>query len=160
MARAAAAEAGRSVGIGCTLIVVPHENVPVARDLARSQVASQARFSVMNHKVLGPATEAQAATLLKIAAVYDMNKHTPVKPGAAAEQQATTAQAQVVDDAFVDQFGVVGTVDTCVDRLNELAAMGVDRMSLWVPFVRNNADAERSYDLLINEVLPRVKAAS
>ena len=81
LARSAAADAGRRVGVGCMLVVLPHEDVAVARDLARAQVATQARFAVMNHKVQGPATDKQAATLLKIAAVYDMNKHARARDG-------------------------------------------------------------------------------
>ncbi|MEU1984478.1 LLM class flavin-dependent oxidoreductase [Nocardia sp. NPDC019395] len=157
LARSAAAAAGRQIGVGCTLIVVPHENVQVARDLARAQIASQARFSVMNNKVIGPATDAQAATLRKIAAVYDMNRHAQTGKGVPVGRVGA-AQAQAVDDDFADQFGVVGTVDTCVDRLTELAALGVDRMSLWLPYVKD-PEAEHAYDLLMNEVLPRVRAS-
>jgi 5,10-methylenetetrahydromethanopterin reductase len=156
MARSAAEAVGRQVGLGCTLVVVPHENVQVARDLARAQVASQARFSVMNHKVLGPATDEQTETLLKIASVYDMNKHAQI--GSRAPAGLVAAQAQAANDDFVDQFGVVGTVDTCVDRLKELSKLGLDRMSLWLPYVRD-ADSKHSYDLLMNEVLPRVRAS-
>ena len=156
LARTAAEAAGRDVGVGCMLVCAPHEDLTVARDLARAQVATQARFSVMNHKVLGPASEAQAAALRNIAAVYDMNKHAQLSPAASAARAA--AQSQAAPDEFVEQFGIVGTVDTCVDRLTELARLGVDRMSLWVPYVKS-ADTAHSYDLLVNEVLPRVRAA-
>jgi 5,10-methylenetetrahydromethanopterin reductase len=157
LARSAAADAGRRVDVGCILMVVPHEDITVARDLARPQIAGQARFSVMNHKVIGPATDAQAATMRKIAAVYDMNTHgghAPGDPGARVE----AAQAQAVGDEFVDQFGIVGSVDDCVGRLRELADVGLERMNLWLPYV-SDADANHSYDLLVNEVLPRVRAA-
>jgi len=152
LVRRAAADVGRDdVGIGCALMVVPHEDPQTARDIARPQVASQARFSVMNHKVIGPATDAQAATLLAIAKAYDMNKHGSV-------EGATSAHAAAADDDFVDQFGVVGTVETCVERLVELKALGLDRMSLWLPYARTDV-TRHSYDLLMNEVLPRVRAS-
>lgn len=144
--RAAAQEAGREVGVGCAVIVMPHEDVRVARDLARPTVASMSRFSVMNNKVIGPATEEQTEVLLKIAEVYDMNKH-----GDAA------AQSRVMPDEFVDQFGIVGTVDTCVERLRAFVDLGLDRMTLFFPQGRR-PDMAHSYELLVNEVLPQVHA--
>jgi 5,10-methylenetetrahydromethanopterin reductase len=148
---AASAAVRDGVGIGSAILVVPHEDVQVARDLARPQIASQARFSVMNHKVIGPATDAQAATLLAIAKAYDMNKHGSV-------EGASSAHADAVDDDFVDQFAVVGSVDTCVERLKGLADLGLDRLSLWLPYARS-AVSSHSYDLLVNKVLPRVRAS-
>jgi len=152
LVRDAAAAAGREgVGVGCALMVVPHDDPQAARDLARPQVASQARFSVMNHKVIGPATDAQTKTLLAIAKAYDMNKHGSV-------EGATSSHADAANDDFVDEFGVVGTVDTCVERLLELKSLGLDRMSLWLPYARNDV-SRRSYELLMGEVLPRVRAS-
>ncbi|KJL42334.1 Phthiodiolone/phenolphthiodiolone dimycocerosates ketoreductase [Microbacterium trichothecenolyticum] len=150
--RDAAAEAGRDgIGIGCAMMVVPHDDLQTARDLARPQVASQARFSVMNKRVMGPATPSQTATLLNIADAYDMNRHGSV-------EGAASAHADAADDDFVDQFAVVGSVDNCVERLIEISELGVDRMSLWLPYARGEVSA-RSYDLLMTEVLPRVRAA-
>jgi 5,10-methylenetetrahydromethanopterin reductase len=146
VAKAAAQEAGREVGVGCAVMAVPHEDVQVARTLARPTVASMSRFSVMNNKVIGPATREQTEALLKIAEVYDMNKH-----GDAA------AQSKVMSDELVEQFGIVGTVDTCVDRLKAFVDLGLDRMTLFFPQGRQ-AEMAHSYDLLVNEVLPKVRA--
>lgn len=147
LARTAATGAGREgVGVGCVVMAVPHEDIALARDAARATVATMSRFSVMNNKVVGPATDRQAATMLKIAEVYDMNKH-----GAAA------AQTQVIDDEFVDEFAIVGDVDTCVKRLIEFVDLGLERMTLWLPYTRDEA-LNHSYSLLVNEVLPRVRA--
>jgi 5,10-methylenetetrahydromethanopterin reductase len=145
IARTAAREMGREIGVGCVVLALPHEDVQVARNLARPTVATMARFSVMNKKVVGPATSAQAETMLKLAEVYDMNKH-----GDAA------AQTQVISDEFVDQFAVVGNVDTCVDRIREFVDLGLERMTLWMPYAKT-PEVAHSYDLLVNEVLPRVR---
>lgn len=145
IARAAARDAGRDVGVGCVVLAMPHEDVATARDLARPTVSTMARFSVMNNKVIGPATPAQTDTLLKIAAVYDMNKH-----GAGAAAQTTVA-----DDDFIDQFGVVGTVDTCVERLQQFVDLGLDRVTLVRPYTATS-EGDHSYRLLVDEVLPRV----
>jgi len=147
IARRAAAEAGTEVGVGNAVIVMPHDDVRIARDLARPTIASMARFSAMNNKVIGPATSEQAETLLRLAAVYDMNRH-----GEGA------VQTQVLGDDFVDQFGIVGSVDTCVDRIQEFIDMGLQRMTFWAPATRS-PEMDYSYDLLINKVLPRVRAS-
>jgi len=146
LARRAAQEAGRDVGVGCVVMAMPHEDVRVARELARPTIATMARFSVMNKKVIGPATDDQKEILLRIADVYDMNKH-----GDAA------AQTQVLSDEFVEQFGIVGSVDTCVDRIVEFVDLGLERMTLWMPYART-PEMTHSYNLLVNEVLPRVHA--
>ncbi|MBB3085554.1 LLM class flavin-dependent oxidoreductase [Geodermatophilus sabuli] len=146
IARTAAAGVGQDVGVGCAVVVMPHEDVRLARDLARPTVASMARFSAMNNKVIGPATPAQAETLLKLAEVYDMNRH-----------GATAVQTEVLPDEFVDQFGIVGSVDTCVDRIREFVDLGLQRMTFWTPYVKT-PDLAHSYDLLVNEVLPKVRA--
>ena len=149
LARTAAAEAGREgIGVGCVVTAVPHENVQIARKLARPTVAPLARFSVMNNKVVGPATASQAETMLKIAKVYDMNRH-----------GGEAMQTSIIDDEFVDQFAIVGSVETCVDRLNELVALGIDRMTLSRPPLLTNTDQAHSYALLVNEVLPKVRAS-
>ena len=153
VAQKAAAEAGKTVSLGCMVVATPHDDIGVSRDLARAQVATQARFSVMNNKIQGPATDQQAETLLKIASVYDMNKHAHTGGSSTA-----AAQAEAVTDDFVDQFGIVGSVDQCVERFSELADLGVDHMSVWVPYVQS-AETRRSYELLVNEVLPRVRAS-
>ena len=149
LARTAAAEAaGRGIGVGCVVTAVPHENVQIARKLARPTVAPLARFSVMNNKVVGPATASQAETMLKIAKVYDMNRH-----------GGEAMQTSIIDDEFVDRFAIVGSVETCVDRLNELVALGIDRITLSRPPLLTNTDQAHSYALLVNEVLPKVRAS-
>lgn len=146
IARAAAADVGREIGVGCVVMAIPHEDMAVARDIVRPTVATMTRFSVMNNKVVGPATDVQAETMLKIAASYDMNKH---------GQQSVPSDT--LPDEFVDQFAIVGDVDTCVERIKGFMDLGVDRMSLWFPYTRT-PDVQHSYDLMINEVLPRVRA--
>lgn len=146
LARTAAKQAGREVGVGCVVTVMPQEDIRIARDIVRPTVTTMARFSVMNNRIIGPATEEQAETMLKIAEVYDMNKH-----GEAA------AQTERISDRFVDEFAIVGDVDICVERLTAFVDLGLERMTLWMPYART-PEVAHSYDLLVNEVLPRVRA--
>ena len=47
-----------------------------------------------------------------------MNRHT----------QAGTAQSEVMSDDFVDGYAVVGPASACVDRLQEIAELGIDKV--------------------------------
>lgn len=145
LARSAAAEVGQEVGTGCVVIAMPQEDIRVSRDIVKPSVATMARFSVMNNKVIGPATSEQANIMRDVARVYDMNKHGEYAP-----------QTQVITDDFIDQFAIVGSVDTCVARLGEFVALGLDRMTLIIPYSRT-PEVQHSYDLLVKEVLPRVR---
>lgn len=147
LARTAAADAGKEVGVGCVVIAMPQEDIRIAREIVKPTVATMARFSVMNNKVIGPATDAQAHIMLKIAGVYDMNRHGEMAP-----------QTQMVTDEFVDQFAIVGSVEKCIDRLGGLMDLGLDRMTLVVPYTRT-PEVAHSYELLVNEVLPKLRSS-
>jgi 5,10-methylenetetrahydromethanopterin reductase len=117
----ACAEAARdpaSLQVGAFLNVVAHPDVAVARRLARGSLTSVARFSVMHGEVRGPATSEQRGVLGAVHRAYDMNDHT----------RAGTAQSEVMTDAFVDGYAVVGPAPVCVERLQEIAALGVDKV--------------------------------
>jgi len=121
VARQACADAGRdpsSLRIGAFLNVVAHPDVAVARRLARGSLTSVARFSVMHGEVRGPVTDDQRAVFGAVHRAYDANRHT----------QAGTAQSEVMSDEFVDGYAVVGPAGACVDRLEEIAELGVDKV--------------------------------
>lgn len=149
LARNAAIAHGRdadTLRIGAYVCVVPHSDVSVARRLAASTVATMVRFSVMNKQVMGPATERQAEIMLKIANVYDMNFH-----------GRSGAQSEVMDDEFIDQFSIVGSVDHCIARLRQLADLGLHRFTLFLP-LSDDPEIRVSYELLAKDVLPAAKA--
>lgn len=146
LARTAAADVGKEVGLGCVVIAMPQEDIRVAREIVKPTVATMARFSVMNNKVIGPSTAAQSEIMLEIAKVYDMNRHGELAP-----------QCQALTDEFIDQFAIVGNVEACVDRLRGLMGLGLDRMTLVFPYTQT-PEVVHSYELLVNEVLPRLRA--
>ena len=133
--------------IGAYVCVVPHSDVTVARRLAAATVATMARFSVMNRRVIGPATDCQTEVMLKLAEVYNMNTHG--KGG---------AQIDVLNADFIDQFGIVGPVEHCIRRIRKLGELGVDRLMLFLP-LSNDPEIETSYRLLAREVLPAAREA-
>jgi 5,10-methylenetetrahydromethanopterin reductase len=90
----------------------------VARHLASGAVGSFARFSVMHGTVVGPADDTQRRQLRAVHDAYDMNKHFT----------HGSSQAEAMTDDLIDTFGIAGPVSYCIDRLSELAEMGVSRV--------------------------------
>jgi len=153
VARTARTEAGldpAGVSYGAYVNVVAHPDVAVARRLASGGLASFARFSVMHGTVSGPATDDARAVFHGIHDAYDMNRHT----------RADGAQASQLTPEFVDRFGVVGPAPYCVDRLLELAGLGLDRFVVIGPTAgagdRDEFRAAR--DRIADEVVPALRS--
>lgn len=118
VARAARESAGLdpdTLSFGAYLNVVAHPQHDVARRLVRGSLTSLARFSVMHGDVTGPVDDEQRRVLLAIRESYDMNRHT----------HSAAQQAAAVTDEFVDRYAIVGESSRVVDRLHEVASMGV-----------------------------------
>ena len=127
----------------------PHHDQVYAREIAKGLVASMSRFSVMNKKVAGgPLTEHERANLERVGSTYDMGKH----------GDDGSKQSQSIDAEFIDQFGLVGDPQRCVDRMVEIVNLGINKLVLWT------ADTEgkpgESYQLAAHEVRPKVMAAT
>ena len=149
VAQKAAKEAGRpleSLGFGANLLVFPHTDIKVAREIIKGVVAGHARFGIMKKKIVGPTTAHQRKILEELAANYDMNDHG--KSG---------AQTAILDDEFVDQFAIVGTPEQCIERINSLMPLGLSRMNFITPISGNSEDLKLSYQLLAKEVLPGLR---
>ena len=131
---------------GAYIMVFPHTDRAKARNMARGLVASGARFSIMNRKVVGPVTDHQRQVLERLADSYDMNAHG--KHGG--------EHGNVIDDRFVDEFAVVGTPGECVERVQELVAMGIDRPVIYSGMKDQEGGAE-SYQMLLEEVMPALR---
>ncbi len=136
-----------AVSIGAQIIVVPHPDRVVARDLARDIAAPLARFSTINGRTVGPVDAADEAVFEGLRRHYDMSHH-------------GQAPAGVVTDDFVDRFAIVGPPEECIERLSELVSLGVTRFVVCRAAGGVNRDAERvSNDLFVREVMPAVRAA-
>jgi 5,10-methylenetetrahydromethanopterin reductase len=121
-----------------------------ARRSVSNMIASSARFSVINNALVGPATPAQKKVYDAIARSYDMNRH-----GGSGDQ------VNVLTDAFIDSFAIVGPPSACVERILELNAIGIDALMLAPPQGDADPDDIRDgYRLLVNDVIPKVRAAA
>jgi 5,10-methylenetetrahydromethanopterin reductase len=124
-AMGAHAAARQEAGLALTRIrpgifvpIVVHEDRATARRLISGAVGSLARFSVMHGTVTGPVSGDQRRSLEAVHSSYDMNSH--FRDG--------SAQSMALTDAVIDSFGIAGPAPYCVDRLAELAELGVGRV--------------------------------
>lgn len=130
--------------------VIVDEDVERARQAAAGSIASFARFSGMHGKVGGVVSERQRAVMEAIPRHYDMNRHF-----------STGDQASLVTGEFAAEYAIMGPASYCVERLTELAEMGIDRFH--IAEVARDIDPEiaRGYhDRFISEVLPRLAGGS
>ena len=118
-----AREARRSAGMEGDLPVaayvnlVVHDDGELARKLAAPAITSQARFAAMHGKVIGPVSDEAREILAKVHASYNMKQH-----GAHG--------ADFITSDFAHEFGIYGPPSYCIDRLAQLAELGVDRFIL------------------------------
>lgn len=138
-----------TISFGAHIPTYPHSNPSVARALAEGYVTAQARFGVMTNKVVGPVDDKQRANLERLAQNYDMNGH----------GQIGSAQTKVLDEDFVDAFGLLGDPKQAVERLKEIVGLGFRRLQL-VTSQATTDDGKESYELAASEILPAIRAAA
>jgi len=148
LGRAAGVGAGRAperIAMGAYVNLVCHPDRAVARDLVRGGLTTFARFSVMHGEVSGPADDASRKVLQRLHDGYDMRAHT----------RADSVQATLLDDAFVDRFAIAGPPDYCLERLQALANLGLDKVVISGPTAGSDpTQAQRAVALLDQAVVP------
>lgn len=133
-----------AVSFGAYVNLVCHTDADVARALARGGLSTFARFSVMHGRTHGPVTDVQRDVLTDVHDRYDIRSHT----------RADSVQADVLTDAFVDEYAIVGDPDSCRARLEVLEALGLDKVIVIGPTPGVDRDAAReSAKLLRDHVL-------
>jgi 5,10-methylenetetrahydromethanopterin reductase len=134
--------------MGVFLPVVVHPDRARARALISGGAASFARFSVMHGTVSGPVSDAQRRALEDVYAAYDMNSHF----------SAGSPQSAAVNDALIDGFAIAGPAPYCVERMSELAELGLDRIAVIAGVAGADPDEMRdSRRRLVAEVLPALR---
>ena len=104
------------VALGAIVTVVVDEDRDRAFALSRGGIATFVRFSAMHGRVHGMVSEHDARVMLDVPKAYDMYQHARTGP-----------QADVIDRDFAERFAILGPAGYCVDRLLELAELGIDR---------------------------------
>lgn len=147
-ARVAAGLDPDGVAFGAFLNCACHPDPDTARDLVRGGMSTFARFNVMHGKTAGPWSANAEEALQQLHDRYDMRQHT----------RPDSQQAQGLDDAFIDQFAIAGGPDYCLERLQELAGLGLDKMVLGGRLHLMQTDAaQTATGLMEREVLPVLK---
>lgn len=141
-ARAARREAGLDpdgIRYGAYLNIVCHPQVEVARELI-AFLDTFVRFSIMHGKSYGPVSDQEAKVLSDTHKGFNMRDHS----------------ASIMPPAeFVDQFAIVGPPETCIARIQQVVALGIDRIVVLGPTVdETTGDRKLAADLIVSEVLP------
>ncbi len=151
-ARKARAEAGldpNGIAFGAYVNCVSHRNIDLARELVSGGLSTFARFSVMHGEIAGPVSTDQRRVLDGLHRAYDMKHHTRVG----------SPQAKALTPEFIDGYAVVGSPDRCVDRLRELAVLGIERIIVIGPTAGADRDeARKAEQMFASEVLPALRS--
>ena len=151
VAREARQQAGldpNGVAFGAYLNLACHADIAAARNLVRGGLTTFARFNVMHGRTMGPWSDAAQSALHTLVSNYDMNKHT----------QGDSRQAGTLTGDFIDHFAIVGTPEACLERLQGLAALGLDKIVIGGRIaLSGNPDAARALELLEQQVLPALR---
>ena len=133
---------GAYVNVGC------HPDLDIARSLITGSVAAFAHFSSMPGSTGAGLGDQDKAIVAEVGRTYDSNLHlVNAAPHTAA-----------LEPEFIDRFAVVGDPDACIARLQGLAALGLERFILTgASFGADPAEAKRSSQLLVREVLPALR---
>lgn len=90
-----------------------------AKELMMPFVMAGSRFRVMDRKVRGLVSDHERKVLESIRDSYDINEHAKSTQGRAA-----------VDDEYLRAYAIVGDPAYCLERLQGIADLGVDRFSM------------------------------
>lgn len=136
------------IEFGATIAVTVDDDAEAARrSAAATTLAPIIRFSVMHGKPVGPVTPEVHEALMRVHSEYDMNRHG--RPG---------RQTAGIDDVLVEAFAIAGTPDYCIDRISELAEVGLTHMDIVSHWKVDEATGEVTQPQLTEAVLPGVHA--
>lgn len=151
VARTAREEAGLDgdIPFSAYIPLIVHDDPERGMQLGEGSLASQARFSVMHGKTVGPVSDKQKAMLFRIHDAYDMTRHT----------QGGSSQSATLNMEFAREFGIFGPPSYCIERLEELMELGVDRFFLpgGSALVSNDKEEAHAVARLVEEVIPQLR---
>jgi 5,10-methylenetetrahydromethanopterin reductase len=149
LARRASAAAGRPLpSLGAYVVVGCHPDAPTARDLVRGALAAFLHFSAMPGSTGAGVAEGDREAFAELGDRYDSRRH--LMNGA--------EHTAVLTDDMVERHAIIGPPEVCVERLGELAALGVERFVVTGATLDAEPEAARlSGRLLRDEVVPALR---
>jgi 5,10-methylenetetrahydromethanopterin reductase len=141
---------GAKISFGAQIIVVCHPDIEAVRAAATSFVAPLARFQVIQGAAAGPQSAGDAENFAAIRGSYDMTKHDHI----ISKEKLGGTQ---LDWEFVRRFAIVGPPEHCIERLLELAGLGIERFVIVGPGFHPEAGSG-GHSLFAAEVMPAVRA--
>jgi 5,10-methylenetetrahydromethanopterin reductase len=153
IARKAREEVGApqdGLSFGAYVNVAPHPDRRVAQDLIKAVVAVYARFSGLPGHPTELLDPADASVMKAVADQYDISHHA----------RSDASHTKVLEEDFVERFGVAGPPEYCIEKLAGLVELGLDRLAI-VAAARDRSPelAAESRQLLADVVLPGLRQA-
>jgi 5,10-methylenetetrahydromethanopterin reductase len=134
------------VSIGAYVNVVVDDQLDRAFALSRGGIATFVRFSAMHGQVHGAVSEEDRRLMLDVPKNYDMYRHARNGP-----------QGEVITPGFAQRFAVIGPESYCVERLQELAELGIDRFHVGgASRGEDAAQADAANRRFVEGVMPRL----
>ena len=147
--------AGRTndeLSFGAVVPIFAHPDRDLARAMLAGAVSSMARFSVMQGKTPASVTEDDKAVYRRVHREFTFAGHFSNDP----------SRSPQVPAEFIDRFAVIGTTEECVERLEELVALGITRFSLGLPGMGISDDASSPiFEVrrrVVEEVIPELRS--
>jgi 5,10-methylenetetrahydromethanopterin reductase len=151
LARTAAVERGRdpaTISFGAYVTVGCDRDPDAGRSLISGAVSAFAHFSAMPGSTGAGLAPQDRAVVAEVGRRYDSNVHL---------RNSADHNAVLTAD-FVDRFAIVGPPEHCVERLRELAGLGIERFVITGASIGAEPEAARAADRLITgEVLPALR---
>jgi 5,10-methylenetetrahydromethanopterin reductase len=136
--------------LGAYINCVVEDDPAEAARLGEGGLTVFTRFSTMHGQPVGPTSETERRVMQDLIEAYDMTHHA----------QARSAQAGTLTAEFAREYGIFGPPAYCIERLIEVARMGITRMVIVGPSRDlDPARTERAEQRFAEEVMPAVRAA-
>jgi 5,10-methylenetetrahydromethanopterin reductase len=136
--------------LGAYINCVVEDDPAEAARLGEGGLTVFTRFSTMHGQPVGPTSETERQVMQDLIEAYDMTHHA----------QARSPQAGTLTTEFAREYGIFGPPAYCIERLTEVARMGITRMVIVGPSRDlDPARTDRAEQRFAEEVMPAVKEA-
>ncbi|MEX0783876.1 MAG: LLM class flavin-dependent oxidoreductase [Dehalococcoidia bacterium] len=136
--------------LGAYINCVVEDDPAEAAHLGEGGLTVFARFSTMHGEPVGPTSETERTVMRSLHDAYDMTSHS----------RAGSPQAATLTTEFAREYGIFGPPAYCIERLTEVARMGITRLVIVGPSRDlDPARGERAEARFAEEVMPAVREA-